>query len=31
MDRLFPDPFVDRTEQLLKEFVASVEQGHRMR
>jgi hypothetical protein len=26
MDRLFPDPFVDRTEQLLKEFVASVEQ-----
>ncbi len=25
MDRLFPDAFVDRTEHLLKEFVASVE------
>lgn len=26
MERLFPDAFVNRTERLLKEFVASVEQ-----
>jgi hypothetical protein len=26
MDRLFPDAFLDRTETLLKEFVASVDQ-----